>query len=237
VLTLAVTSVLGVVTFQLTKTTEAYKVEVERFETNTKKYAVVTDLLQKCTSEQPDNRNYFLFLRQNQSDKDGFDLMTVTPTIASDKGFQSQFRLALNRCMAWAVKTVGAPQAEPIAAMSPKPISGQGSNTSAQLAGSEPAENWVYLGHYDGHWSQYYLTFPTDFDPRTLTKDHPTPPNSIEYPVRAETGSLYLRYGSFGVNGEFPPVKRALAPGTKLEIKRTWPWLGDDDWWAVVELK
>jgi len=88
---------------------------------------------------------------------------------------------------------------------------------------------WVYVGDYSGvenRWTTWYLEFdptvrPSALDGRTLA-------------VRRQTGALNLRRGMPTDQGEFPPVTRSLAPGTRVKILEIRPWLTTSYIWARV---
>jgi hypothetical protein len=227
-LSLVITTILGFETYDLSKTTEGYKRQADKFETNTKEYAAITDLLQKCTSDAKGDQNYIIFLATSRQKK-SFDLVSANPVLKDDAEFKKNFQSTLDACLTWAFNggSTTAPESK-------------GSDTVAK-GGSEVAdgtpESWVYLGNYDGRqWKSSYLDFPTDFNPRTYSNKDSTE-SGPTFAVREQTGSLYLRTGAFTSNGAFPPIKRALMTGTRVQIERTWPWQGGNDWWAVVKVK
>jgi len=215
---------LGFLGFRLSAATERIRSQVESFDKDNKQYAVVTDLLSKCTSDNPADRNFIFFLLRNNALQKGYDLATAHPALHTDSEFRQSFKQAMDACFVWVTASK----------------SGQQTSTAATSAGatsgpatSSGAEQWVYLGTYSGgHWATQYLNF-TSFDPTRYQK---AAANGPEFGVNERTGDLYLRTGEFGVNGAFPPTTGTLKPGQKVQIIKTWPWYGSDNWWAVVKV-
>jgi hypothetical protein len=106
-----------------------------------------------------------------------------------------------------------------------KTLEGEVQPVSTQIKGKE---EWVYLGDYsseDGMWRTRYLDFPSDADPRTLSK---------KFRVRKETGSLNVRRGMPDAEAKFPEVIDILKPGTEVTIQEVTPWQSTGFIWARI---
>jgi hypothetical protein len=239
ILSLLISGVLGVVTFNLSKQTDSYKQQVDQFEANNKKYTIISELLQKCTSDKKADENYLFFLKTNQG---RFDLSSIAPTLQDSDGFRKAFQSTLQACFDWTSNGAGGAtttEASGGSATSGGVSKTQASGGSATSDSELKKEHWVYLGTYDGKWKTQYLSFPESFDPKTLAKS--AQPGPI-LKVRDETGAVNLRSGQFGSNGSFPPITGTLSPGASVEILRTWQWrVGEggpesNNWWAAVNV-
>jgi len=235
VTSLVVTALLGIQTFELSRRTGEFKQRIDTFETDNKKYSVITDLLQRCTSDSTADKNYVLFLVRN---KERFDLAAANLALRSDDTFRATFQNTLQTCFDWA-SNGGSTEPADLSfnrATAKTPVPPERSTSEGLLSGPD---DWVYLGTFDGHtWTTRYLDFPMDFDPRLYIEPKRDGSSPKEFAVRRETGDLYLRSGSFAGNGGFPPITGVLKPGAHLELVRTWPWSGtSNNWWAVVKIR
>lgn len=230
---IAVTAAVAFAGYRLSLSADILDGKSKQFETENKQYAVISDFLRKCTSNDSADRNYVDFFLS-----DRYDLTYAHPALLNDKDFDTQFRKAKRACYKWlqesqsnaGLATTGNPaNATPSGRPSP-------SSPFAIPIKDSPAyaKRWVYLGTYgkDRHWVTEYFNNLRGFDP---SKYQSSKTVIATFTVNAQTGAVNVRSGTFLQGQAFPPVVNSLSPGTQVQVVRTWAWFGSDNWWAEIK--
>jgi hypothetical protein len=213
----------------------------DQFERETKKFDIIVNLLQKCSSNNVSDRE---FANRYIGASKSISIAVFNDYFANDPKFDN----AMSHCMNIVQNTEAnitsqsAIVAPPPDKLPPSARDGSSGETATAATGSttpsappnDGPRFWIYLGTYkDNAWKTRYINIPDDFNPAKFKPE--TDKNKGIYQVHSQTGALNVRYGEFGPFGGFPPpTSSPLRTGQKVELRSTAQWFDSGDWWATI---
>jgi hypothetical protein len=206
------------------------------FDRKSKKLDVTMNLMPKCSSTEPSDWNY---VNQFIGSQSVFPIQSMTRYFADDK-----FDQFLNKCSSM-VHDAAATTPPNVTVPIPKKLPETATGNTTPLVSAPPGPStpstppnegdrfWIYLGTLKSNgWETRYLNIPNDFDPAKFNPT--TDKNQGQYEV-GPNSPLNVRYGAFSPTGSFPPITKALQPGTPVKLRSTAQWFDSGNWWATIE--
>jgi hypothetical protein len=217
-----------------------YNIRKDTFDKETKKYSLVTEVIQKCTStDQNDQRNtqQFFALYSNGLLDPG-PIVEIFGGIDEFKKLNSACNTLVSNQQA-GQKLVQAPANPTVADVQEAAAIPPAAEPLPDLPGTTPSAPpnngqrfWIYLGtRTNGKWLTKYINIADSFDPAKFSVA--TDPKRGVYKT---IGTLNVRYGSFSLAGDFPPpTSHPLSAGQELQLKSTADWFDSGNWWATID--